>query len=95
MLFHCDEWKVLSPSAKLLYLYLKARFNGSNNGKIRLSYSALSGIKGISSSATISKAMKELEESGWINRTKIGGLYRNNNEFRLTAKFDECLYSRY
>lgn len=86
-----EEWKNLSPSAKLFYIYLKGKFNGYNNGEIRLYYSELEGIKGLSSHATISKASKELENKGWILKTKVGGLYRNCNEFKLIGKFDDSL----
>lgn len=84
------EWKELIPSAKLLYIHLKSKYNGSNNGSIRLYYSELKGIKGISSSSTVSKAREELEDKGWIKREKLGGLYRYNNEYRLTGKYDDC-----
>ncbi|MCJ7681864.1 MAG: helix-turn-helix domain-containing protein [Candidatus Aminicenantes bacterium] len=86
-----NEWKTLSPGGKILYIHLKSKYNARNNGEIRLYYSELNGIKGLSSPATISKAIKELETLGWIKRTKFGGLYRYMNEFRLTGKFDSCL----
>ena len=56
------EWKELRPAAKIFYIYLKGKYNGSNNGKIRLYYSELEEIKGLSSHSTISGAIKELEE---------------------------------
>lgn len=84
------NWKDLSSAAKLFYIYLKGKFNGHNNGKIRLSYTELKGVRGISSPATISSASKELQKSGWIKRKKIGGLYRHVNEYELTGKYDDC-----
>ena len=48
------EWKELSPAAKLAYVYLKSKYNGSNNGGVQLHYSELKGIRGLSSSSTIS-----------------------------------------
>ena len=88
MLYNCTEWKSLPLCAKYFYIKLKAKYNGSNNGNIRLYYSELKGEKGLSSHSTISRAIKELENNGWIERTKLGGLYRHFNEFRLTEKFD-------
>lgn len=85
----CEEWKKLSPCAKFLYIYIKSKYNGSNNGNIRLYYPELEGIRGISAPATISKAIKELERNSWVLRTKIGGLYRNFNEYELTGKYDD------
>jgi len=85
------QWKELSPSAKLFYIHLKRKYNGSNNGKIRLYYSELNGNRGISSDSTISKASKELEKKEWITRTKKGGLYRHFNEYTLTGKYDDYI----
>ena len=86
-----QDWVQLSPAAKLFYIHLKAKYNGNNNGEIRLHYSELKGIRGISAPPTISKATNELEEKGWIRRTQHGGLYRYHNKFELTGKFDEYL----
>jgi len=91
MLLKSPEWKSLSPAAKLAYIYLKAKYNGSNNGGIRLYYSELKGVKGVSSSTTISNALRELEKKEWIRRTMLGGLYRHFNEFELTGKYDDHL----
>lgn len=85
------EWRELRPAAKILYIHLKGKYNGSNNGKIHLPYSELEEIKGMSSHSTISGAIKELEGKGWVKRTKLGGLYRNHNEFELTGKYDDYL----
>lgn len=79
------EWKGLSSAAKIFYIHLKSKYNGYNNGDIRLYYSELKGIRGLSSSATISRARKELEEKEWIKRMKLGGLFRYYNEYELTG----------
>lgn len=92
MLLRCKEWKELSPAAKILYLYLKAKYNGSNNGSIRLYYSELKDVKGVSSPSTISKAIKEIEKKGWIKRTIYGGLYRHFNDYELSGKYDDCIF---
>jgi len=60
-----------------------------NNGQIRLYYSELKGVKGLSSPSTISKALKELEAKEWIKRTMMGGFHRHFNEFELTGKYDD------
>ena len=83
-----EEWKRLSPAAKILYIQLKGKFNGFNNGEIRLYYSELRDIKGLSSDATISRAFRELEKNGWIERSNRGGLFRRINEYTLTGRFD-------
>jgi len=85
------EWKELKPASKLFYIYVKGKYNGSNNGKIQLHYSELRGVKGLSSDPTISNSIKELEEKEWLRRTKHGGLYRYFNEFELTGKHDDSV----
>lgn len=91
MLFGCVEWKQLSPRAKILYCYIKAKYNGANNGKIRLYYSELRGIKGFKSDFVIAAAFKELQDKEWITRTQLGGMYRHFNEYSLTGKYDAML----
>jgi hypothetical protein len=86
-----EEWKNLGPAAKILYIHLKAKYNGSNNGTIHLHYSELAGIKGLQSHSTISRAFKELEDKTWIRRIKLGGFRRYSNEFELTGRFDDYL----
>ena len=82
------EFQELSPVAKIFYIYLKGRYNGANNGSIKLPYSAMKNVKGCCCRYAISKAIKELETKGWITRKKKGGLYRYDNLFKLTFKFD-------
>lgn len=93
MLFRCEEWRGLSPKAKILYLYLKAKYNGSNNGNIRLYYSELNGIKGFSSDATKSRAFQELVRNNWVRKMsiRIAGSCRNNNDYQLTGEYDELV----
>ena len=83
-----DPWLGLSGPAKIFYIQLKSQFNGSNNGKIRLSYSAMKNVKGCCNRHAISKAIKELESKGWIKIKKKGGLHRYHNLFKLTFKYE-------
>lgn len=91
MLLRSEAWKALSAAAKILYLYVKCKYNGSNNGEIVLNYSELRGVRGVCSPSTISKAFRELERSGWITRTQVGGLYRFQNKYSLTGTHDEYI----
>jgi len=83
-----ESFRSLSGSARTFYLYLKGRYNGSNNGEIRLPYSAMKGVGGCSNPRTISRAIKELESKGWIKVKTRGGLYRHDNYYTLTWKYD-------
>ena len=83
------EWREgLSSSAKVLYIHLKYKFVGDNNGELCLHYSEL---KGLMSKATAWRAFKELQDTGWIEKTRQGGLYRFINKFTLTGKHDNAL----
>ena len=94
MVLHCDEWKQLSPRAAILYLIIKAKHNGTNNGNICLHYTELRTVKGFRSDDTISKAFSELQRKGWITRTSFGGLYRTPNKYSLTGKYDDYITDR-
>ena len=89
MIFHSQEWRDLGIAAKLVYIYLKAKYNGGNNGEIRLYYSELKDVHGLRSPTTVSRAFKELETKGWVVRTQFGGLHRHFNNYRLTGKYDD------
>lgn len=80
-----EEWKKLSASEKLIYIKIKANYNGLNNGKISFRYSE---AKDEFSPATISKALKVLLAKGWIDKTQHGGLYRFYCLYKLTGKYD-------
>ena len=83
-----DPWLGLSAAAKIFYIQLKSQYSGSNNGKIRLSYSKMRSVKGCSNDHTISKAIKELRDKGWIKVKEIGGLHRHYNLYKLTFKWE-------
>lgn len=91
MLFNSKEWRDLSPAAKLIYLYLKAKFSPAINGKIRLYHTELKDIRGLKNPRTRCEAFKELESDGWIERTELGGLFRHFNEYKLTGKYDPSI----
>lgn len=79
------EYKELANSEKVVYTYLKLKYNGHNNGDIALSYGEMKGVLG---SQAFAKALRGLKQKGWITITKHGGLYRYYNLFKLTGKYD-------
>jgi len=94
MVLHCDEWKQLSPSAKVLYLYVKAKHNGTNNGLICLHYSEMATVRGFGSPSTVAKAFNELVKKGWITKTSKKWLHRTTNRYGLTGKYDDYITDR-
>lgn len=87
-MLNSTNWKVLSHSEMVVYLYIKRNFNGSNNGEIPLKYAEL---KDIMAPATIKKALTGLEANGWIEKTKHGGLYRYYCLYKLTGRYDRAI----
>lgn len=83
-----EQWKDLSAASKILYLHIKGRYNGRNNGEIQLTYGEMKGVKGCSSSESYSRASAELEKKEWIKRTSRGGLFRYKTLYKLTFKHD-------
>ena len=79
-------WRSLSGAAVKVFLELHTRFNGGNNGKIRLSLNEAAEHLGIGK-ATAKRALDELQEKGFIVLTEAGNWYhRKTHEWRLTTK---------
>lgn len=79
----------LSNSAKVLYIHLKYKFTGQNNGEICLHYSEMEDFM---APATIAKAFRELEAKEWISvERRVGGQYRFTTYYRLTGKYDKSI----
>lgn len=81
-----QEWLSLPNCAKLAYVYFKKNYNGFNNGEIVAPYKELKKV--LKSSATISKAIKTLENKQWIETTEQGGLFQKVSRYRLTFLYD-------
>ena len=77
-------WRSLSGNAIKLFLELRSRFNGSNNGSLRLSYDEAVNLLGMSK-GTVGRAYKELEQCGFIKKMKEGQWYgRKAHEWAVT-----------
>ena len=91
-LIKAPEWRRLSSSAKVLYLYLRAKFNHKTLSEVTLAYSEM---KDIMSSKTMSRAFKELMKNGFIEKTKNGGLYGGLTHYRFVGKYKDFYYQGY
>lgn len=78
------SWRSLSSSAKVLYVYLRSKFNTSSWGEVSLAYSE---VKDMMSTKTISRAFKELQDKGFIEKTKHGGLYGGVCKYKFVGQF--------
>jgi hypothetical protein len=74
-LLNSPAWRVLSSSSKALFLDMRTKFKGANNGNIE---ATLSNLKhhGWVSATTLSKALKEIQVMGFIVCTRRGGIGR-------------------
>lgn len=84
------NWKKLSSSAKVVWIYLRDNYDYSNGTKETfLTYGQM---KGILSSRALSRALKELIDNLWIEKTKQGGLFGGICRYRFTGKFKDFHY---
>jgi len=83
------DWRILSNSAKILYVYLRAKFNYKTYSEVSLAYSEM---KGVMSSKTMSRAFKELETGGWIKKVKKGGLFGGVSTYNFLGQYKDFYY---
>jgi len=84
-------WCDLNTVARCAYIELAARYFGTNNGRVGLSVRTLAAALHVST-ATASRALRNLEEHGFIVTTKRGAFnckVRHASEYRLTEFSDE------
>lgn len=81
-----EAWRSLSGAAVKVLFELHTRFNGSNNGRVRLSMNEAVAALGIGK-GTAQRAFCELQDKGFIALTTAGNWYhRRAHEWRLTMK---------
>lgn len=79
-------WRSLSGAAVKVFLELHTRYNGGNNGQVRLSMNEAAEALGIGK-ATAQRGFAELQDKGFILLTTPGNWYhRRAHEWRLTHK---------
>ena len=90
-LIESQAWRWLRPISQSVYIELRRRYNGFNNGRISLSLSEAAHILKASKSS-ISKALKQLETHGFIKLIKKGYFTgRMASEYALTdEQLDGC-----
>jgi DNA-binding transcriptional MocR family regulator len=79
-----DTWRSLGGPAAKVWMELRSRFNGYNNGKIFLSLSDAATLLHLSKS-TAKRAFEELQEKGFVRLRMKGDWYgRRASEWILT-----------
>ena len=64
-----EAWATLKPAPRALYIELKRRYNGSNNGRIILSHRDAAKALGVHRN-TVGPWFEALEERGFIRMTR-------------------------
>ena len=79
-------WKSLSCRAVWVYIEMKKKYRGHNENNLSLTYNE---VKYKMSSATFSKAIKELIKYGFIDIIRPGGLFKNCTIYGLSNRWVE------
>jgi hypothetical protein len=85
-LLNSEAWGSLKPSERALFVELKRRHNGSNNGQIGLSCREAAKFCKINAD-TASKGLRRLTELGFTKVRKVGAFSvkcRHSTEYELT-----------
>ena len=85
------EWQKLSNRSKVLYVYLRAKFNYKTKESVSLTYSEM---KKVMNPRTMHKAFEELEKGKWIEKTKLGGLFGGVCTYQFIGKFKDFFYDK-
>jgi biotin operon repressor len=73
-MLHSPAWRSLSGSAVKVFLELRTRFHGANNGRLTLSLDEAARLLGLGK-ATVKRALEELQEKGLVVQTRRGQWY--------------------
>ena len=71
-----EEFKGLSALACKLLLSLLTQYVGDNNGDLCAAWTVMKGVYGWRSKDSLAKALNELQETGFIIKTRQGGRHR-------------------
>ena len=90
-------WRKLSSTAKVLWIYLRSKFNpykedinpASGKLQVRLSYSEMRDIRDFSSTKSMRNAICELQKAKLIEITEKGGKYAGASAYSFTGKFSK------
>ena len=79
-----SAWQKLTNASRVALVHLKRKVVKPNPGEISLSYSEMEKIM---DRHTFSRALRQLEEIGFIEIEHRGGLYRQRNFFKLSDRW--------
>lgn len=83
---HSAAWRNMSGPAIKVWLEIRCRYHGGNNGKLSLSLDEAARLLGIGK-ATVARAFTELEAKGFLTLTRKGQWYgRRASEYATTDR---------
>lgn len=83
-----EAWATMKPAPRALYIEIKRRFNGSNNGKLFLSVRDAAKAINVSKN-TVGQYFTELEKRGFIHKVQGGYLGPNGKGQAAVWAIDE------
>ncbi len=86
-------WRALSPTDRDLWLWLRRKLKGTNNGQIPATLSTLK-HSGVRSSSTLAKSLRALQAVGFIEKTRQGGIGAGGKECSLYRFTDEEVFEQ-
>lgn len=86
-----ETWESLSPAAKIIYIAMCFRHNGSNNGRIHFGYRDAQKLCKCAAK-TVQKALSDLQEHNLIVRTREGK-FRSEELFNPASEWAITAYS--
>lgn len=89
-LIESDAWRCLPPPACKIFIELRKRFNGHNNGEISLSYREAAEVAGCSKSSAM-RHMEALILLGFID-IHNKGMMRNRHATTWYLTMERCDY---
>jgi hypothetical protein len=85
-MFDSDSWRYMSPTGRALYMEIRRKYNGYNNGEIGFSCRQAGEVLGCTKN-TASKAFLELIIHGFIKPAKTASFsMRHSREWTLTCE---------
>ena len=81
-LLRSPAWESLTNAARVAYLHIKLDENGYNEGLLKLPYSQ---AEKLMDKKTYAKALRQLQDRGFIVVMSHGGLFKRCTEFGLST----------
>jgi DNA-binding transcriptional regulator YhcF (GntR family) len=79
-----EAWAALTNASRVAFVHLKRKVTNPNPGELSLSYNEMEKFM---NRHTYAKALRELENVGFISKEQHGGLFRRRNFFKLSEEW--------